>query len=95
MARAEMLVVVAYDISDDRRRRRVAAILEAAMVRVQESVFESRLGAAASERLAARAAAELGPGDSLRVYAIGKDALRRCRAYGGAPITADDDFWLL
>jgi CRISPR-associated protein Cas2 len=95
VARVEMLMVFAYDISDDRRRRRVAAILEETMVRVQESVFESRLAAAASERLAHRAAAELGPGDSLRVYAIGKDSQPRCRAYGGAPIAEDHDFWLL
>lgn len=36
-------VVVAYDISDDRRRERVAKILEGFGERVQYSVFECRL----------------------------------------------------
>ncbi|MFN3346423.1 MAG: CRISPR-associated endonuclease Cas2 [Candidatus Bipolaricaulaceae bacterium] len=36
-------VVVAYDIADDRRRERVAKILEGYGERVQYSVFECRL----------------------------------------------------
>ncbi len=91
----EMLTVICYDVSDARRRRRVAALLEDAMVRVQRSVFEARLGARTADRLAARAAALLGPGDSLRVYAVGEHGRRRCRAYGPVPLAERQDFWLL
>lgn len=95
MARVEMLMVFSYDISDNRRRRRVAKILEDSMVRVQESVFETRLSAQATDRLVRRIEPEMAPGDSLRVYAVGADSLPRCRQIGGAPLCADVDFWLL
>lgn len=95
MARVEMLMVFSYDIGDNRRRRRVAKILEDSMVRVQESVFETRLSAQATERLVRRIEPEMAPGDSLRVYAVGADSLPRCRQIGGAPLMEDHDFWLL
>ncbi len=95
MARAEMLMVFSYDIADDRRRRRVSKILEDVMVRVQESVFESRLSASMTEALVRRLEPEMAPGDSLRVYAVGADGLPRCHQVGGAPITGELDFWLM
>lgn len=95
MARAEMLMVFSYDIADDRRRRRVAKILEETMVRVQESVFETRLSEQATTLIVARVEREMGPGDSLRVYAVGSASFERCRQVGGAPISSDADFWLL
>lgn len=90
-----MLMVFSYDIGDDKRRRRVAKILEEIMVRVQESVFESRLSMAMTEALVRRLEVEMAPGDTLRVYAVGADSLARCRQVGGAPIAGDLDFWLM
>lgn len=95
MPRAEMLTVFSYDVSEDRRRRKIADVLEDAAVRVQQSVFEARLDQAAAERLAAHAARELGPGDSLRVYAVGAHGRARSLAYGGAPLPEAQEFWLL
>lgn len=95
MARTEMLTVFAYDIADDRRRRRVAGILEDGLVRVQESVFEGRLTGAATRRLIGRLEAAMRAGDSLRVYAVAADGLPRCHQSGGAPIMTDEDYWLL
>jgi CRISPR-associated protein Cas2 len=95
MPRAEMLMVFSYDIADDRRRRRIAEVLENQLVRVQESVFEGRLSAAASDRLAAAVEREMGAGDSLRVYAIAADGMARCKQIGGAPLAVDADYWLL
>ena len=43
MARTEMLVVMTYDVSDNKRRRRLSKHLETRMTRVQKSVFEARL----------------------------------------------------
>ena len=90
-----MLTVFAYDIADDRRRRRIAKVLEARMVRVQESVFEARLTKAATTRLVRRLQRHLTIDDSLRVYAVAADGLERCHQHGGAPIMNDQDYWLL
>ena len=95
MASAKMLTVVTYDIADDRRRRRIASALEDRMVRVQESVFEARLTAEATRTLIRRLEALMKAGDSLRVYAVPADGLRRCHQTGGAPLMDDRDYWLL
>lgn len=96
MARGEMLTVFSYDVSSDKRRRRVARLLEAAATRVQYSVFEARMTQARSEGLSQRLAAELDDGDSLRVYSIGADGLRRSRVFGaGAPFEPEDGGWIL
>ena len=90
-----MLMVFSYDIACDRRRRRISRILEDVMVRVQESVFESRLSASMTEALVRRIEPEMAPGDSLRGYAVGADSLARCCQVGGAPIAGNVEFWLL
>ena len=43
---------IVYDISDDRERRRVDALLKGWGFRVQKSVFECRLGRGERQRLA-------------------------------------------
>lgn len=45
------LWLIAYDISDDRRRTRVAVLLEAHGQRLQKSVFEARLSRAELRRI--------------------------------------------
>lgn len=95
MAGNEMLTVFCYDVAEDRARRRVSAILEEHMVRVQRSVFEARLSEAAAGRLAEAVARELDRCDSLRVYAIGAGSRRRCFAIGPPPMAEDQDFYLV
>lgn len=90
-----MLMVFCYDISRQRVRQRVADLLEEEAVRVQESVFEARLGRTAAERLFARAAALLDDGDGLRMYAVPATGLARSRAAGRAPIPDDADHWIV
>jgi len=92
---AELLYIFTYDISRDRPRRRVAELLEAVCVRVQKSVFESRLPPEEARRLARRVSRELEPGDSLRVYAITSSGLDRSFAYGPIPLPERQDFYLL
>lgn len=95
MARGEMLTVFSYDVSADKRRRKIARLLEDAATRVQYSVFETRMTRARAEALSQRLASLLGEGDSLRVYVISKDGERRSRVYGdGAPFESDDGYWL-
>lgn len=95
MAAREMLRVFAYDITSDRRRARVAAVLEEVAVRVQYSVFEARLSHRETEAVVARLKPMLAREDRLRVYAIGADGLRHVRALGGPPLPEKEDFWLL
>ena len=96
MARSDMLMVFTYDISRDKKRRRVARVLETAATRVQYSVFEARMSRGRAASVAQRIAAELEPGDSLRVYAIGANGERRTKVYGDAvPIEPIGDYWLV
>ncbi|MEQ8817871.1 MAG: CRISPR-associated endonuclease Cas2 [Thalassobaculum sp.] len=95
MAGVEMLTIFTYDITDDRRRRRAARILEGTLVRVQESVFEGRLTRSGARQLIGAVEAALDRDDSLRVYAVAADGLDRCHQRGGAPIMTDEDYWLL
>lgn len=95
MGDTRMLTVIAYDIARDRTRAKVADLLEARLARVQESVFEGRLTESESLRLFRTLEALLDEGDRLRLYAIARAGLPRCRASGGAPLPEDGSFYLL
>lgn len=86
---------IAYDVSDDRARGRMARALEKHGVRVQGSVFEARLTQEAAAGLLQRLSRHCGPGDSLRFYALPANALARCLHQGGAPMPEDGPFWIL
>ena len=89
-------MVFTYDVSDNKRRRRVARRLEDEMSRVQQSVFEARMSRNAADRLAQEVAALIGPGDSLRVYAVGEAGYARSAVYGGSvPFEAPEGYWLM
>lgn len=90
-----MLYVICYDIADDRRRARIATVLERAGVRVQESVFEVRASSDGLEALLARLDRLRAPGDSVRAYALTEDGRRASRALGGLPPPEAQEFWLL
>ena len=95
MADRDMTMVFCYDISSPTLRRRVAEALEKRAARVQLSVFEARMTGQAAERLFRRLEKFLEPGDSLRMYALSKAGLARCKAAGGAPIPEGENYWLL
>lgn len=90
-----MLIIFAYDVADDRRRARLAEMLEDKLSRVQDSVFEGWLTASAAQTLSDRASLLLDEADSLRVYAVPRAALRHCRSLGPLPLMAPNDYWLL
>jgi CRISPR-associated protein Cas2 len=96
MARGEMLTVFTYDVSENKRRRKVARILEDAATRVQYSVFEASMSKAHADSLGQRIASLLGDGDSLRVYVVGADGRTRSRVYGdAAPFESEEGYWLV
>lgn len=95
MSRDTMLRVICYDVSSDKRRRKIARILEDSASRVQFSVFETRITGPALEKLVRKVEAHLATGDSLRVYTVGTTGERHCDVRGGPPIEPSGAFWLL
>jgi CRISPR-associated protein Cas2 len=80
------LYVIAYDISEDRRRARMAKLLEDLMPRVQRSVFEGSVPEARLRAVLPEAITLLEPGsDSLRVYTVCGACAGKVEAYGGPP----------
>jgi CRISPR-associated protein Cas2 len=78
-----MFIVVGYDVSDDRRRNRIAALLEENGSRVQESVFECLLNEAEMRELEKRAAAIVAPEDRIRYYQVCPRCLTHAKQSGG------------
>ena len=96
MSRDVRLRVFCYDISDNRRRRRIATLLEDYATRVQESVFEARLSLGSVQRISKKVAVIMQDSDSLRVYTIGRTGERACSVYGqGIPVENGEAYWLV
>lgn len=95
MAETEYTIVLCYDISRARTRRRVAAFLEERLVRVQQSVFEGRLTPRRAYRLFDATAALVDDGDSVRLYVMTREGLEKSRVFGGAPLPEEEGFILL
>ena len=91
----ERLYVFCYDNANRKARARVARCLEDHAVRVQRSVFEARMNDAHAQRMGQRLARELGPGDSLKIYALGTDSQARAHAYGAAIGLSAGDYLLV
>jgi len=80
---SEAFHLFCYDIVDDRRREKVAKLMEAHGARVQKSVFECVLEPDRLERLIARALKLIDKKtDSLRVYRLCGACLRQVRRLG-------------
>ena len=92
-----MFVVVAYDIADDRRRTRVANILEDYGDRVQESVFEMILDATwRYDALFGRLEAVMEPGeDTIRCYRLCRSCVAGVDILGLGKVTQDEDVIVL
>lgn len=83
-----MLYVVIYDISDDRRRRRVFNLLEGYGRRVQFSAFECVLNDRKFEELRKRLAKVVRMDeDSVRFYPISKHTLGQVVIWGEPTLT--------
>jgi len=95
LAKTYMMVVLTYDISQARTRRKVAKALEESMVRVQKSVFEARIEIRAANALFDLTQDILEEGDTIRMYVLTRKGLKKSRASGGAPFPEEASFWLL
>lgn len=94
MAGRNVLRLIIYDITSDKRRRHVAKVLEDRCVRVQDSAYEARLSAAQLDRLEAKLTRIITEDDNLRIYTVPQNALPSCRIHGGPRIADGARFWL-
>ena len=80
--------LLAYDIADDRRRLKIALLMESLGERVQGSVFEAYLKPAELEKLVRKAGRVMkAEEDSLRIYALCRACRTRIRTVGSARVT--------
>ncbi len=84
------LILIAYDISDNKDRTRVSDLLEQHMVRVQESLFEGWMTRATAQRVAGEAARLIDEGDSLRLYIVPRGGVGAAKAWGFPPAPLTD-----
>lgn len=90
-----MLTIICYDIGDDRRRNKIARLLEGWGVRVQDSVFECHISATQQRQIMNDIAHLIdAEQDKVRYYALcGKD-LGKLQVLGNGQITQEIAYWL-
>ena len=81
-----MLVVVCYDIPDDRRRPRVSNTLKGFGARVQKSVFECDITPKHFEKLKQRLSKILKDDDGLRYYILCAQCIPKIEVVNGPPV---------
>ncbi len=79
-----MRILVSYDISNDKRRRKVAIIMEGHGYRVQYSVFECSLSKKQYQKLKQelRPYVKRGEMDSIRFYPLPADVVKNIDVIG-------------
>ena len=91
-----MRVVVAYDISSDRRRNQVAQILEGTLTRVQYSVFEGDVPEQQLGHAVKKATAVIeNETDSIRVYPLCATCATKIESHGRTIATVTEDIRIL
>ena len=90
-----MFVIVAYDISDDRRLRRVAAMMKDYGTRVQRSVFECNLGREGLRDLIVDIKALINRRrDRVQIYHLCRACQQRFENYDQGSLTEDTDVYI-
>lgn len=91
-----MLVLVVYDIADDRRRLKLSNFLEGHGRRVQESVFECFISLDQMRTLHKKVQRKVEPSvDNVRFYWISAEAVERVLTIGSAGPVKPPDFYML
>jgi len=80
----KVFIVVAYDISDDKRRNKIAKILEEYGERKNFSVFECLLTHAQLGKMKQKIQAKMkDPTDTVLYYPLCKDCMQKAEQHGG------------
>jgi CRISPR-associated protein Cas2 len=91
-----MLVLVVYDIPDDKRRTKLAKFLEGYGERVQWSVFECFLSLEEMGRLYQQVKKRVKlQEDNVRFYWISRETVARILTIGGAPPETPPTYYLI
>jgi CRISPR-associated protein Cas2 len=91
-----MLVLVVYDIADDKRRLNLANFLEGYGRRVQESVFECFMSLDEMRKLHKRVQKKVDLSvDNVRFYWISAEAVERVLTIGSPVPTEPPGFYIL
>lgn len=88
----KQFVVVSYDIIDDKRRTKVMKTLKGYGAHVQYSVFECRLEANHMAEMYRRLARLVTPVDSIRLYFIGAEDVKRIGVIGSGEVMSERIF---
>ncbi len=87
-------VVISYDIPEDRRRTKVMKTLKNYGAHVQYSVFECQLEENELKALRRKLVRLVRPGDSIRLYFIGRDDIQRIEVLGGGRPSVEQRIFL-
>jgi CRISPR-associated protein Cas2 len=91
-----VLILISYDIPDDRRRTRLAHTLKDFGQRVQYSVFECLLAEDQMAHLSERVAKLTDPAeDSVRIYRLCANCVARIEIQGLGKVTEDPEILVL
>jgi CRISPR-associated protein Cas2 len=91
-----MLIVVVYDIADDKRRLKLSNFLERYGRRVQESVFECFLSLDEMRKLHKKVQKRVNLlEDNVRFYWLPLDGVDKVLTIGSLPPTAPPDAYIL
>lgn len=91
-----MLVLVVYDIPDDRRRTKLSKFLEGYGKRVQWSVFECFLSLEEMRKLYEQVKKRVkGEEDNVRFYWISQESVSRVLRIGGESPTPPPEYYLI
>lgn len=90
-----MFIAICYDVPDNRRRNRIAKILEGFGSRVQESVFECDITLKQLERLKSRLNKVIKGKDNIRIYYLCRECIGRVEIINGPPITRTPPYFVV
>ena len=91
-----MFVVISYDIQDDKKRVKVAKLLENYGTRVQYSVFECLISKEQLKKIMeeTKKIIDLNT-DSVRFYSICENCVRKIEITGVGEVSKDIDFYII
>lgn len=91
-----MLVLVTYDVVDNRRRTKLATFLEGYGRRVQKSVLECFMGLGEMRKLEEQLIKRVQlPDDNVRLYWLNADAVPRTLTLGSLPPTEPPQVYII
>jgi CRISPR-associated protein Cas2 len=90
-----MLILISYDLENDRSRNALAKTLKDFGPRVQKSVFEADVQPKELERLYGKLEkVKLGKEDSIRLYHLCEGCAPKVRIWGIGKVTKDAKFYI-